>query len=146
VSDDGPVLIDSDVLSDLARGHPGVTASARAYLLSHGRLTISAVTVFERLRGYRLALRRGKPFQGQLRQFEALTASSVVLPFDVSAAEVAAVIWAALPTKRDALLGDILIAATAVAHHLSLVTANRVDFEVIAKATPLPLTIVDWRR
>ena len=40
----GPVLLDSDTLSELSRGHAKVTARARAYLEEHGRLTISAVT------------------------------------------------------------------------------------------------------
>src|SRR6266700_832635 len=56
-----PVLLDSDTLSDLSRGHPIVTARATEYLERHGRLTVSAVSIFERLRGYRAALRLGKP-------------------------------------------------------------------------------------
>jgi predicted nucleic acid-binding protein len=130
----------------MSRGHPRVTAHARGYLHKHGRLTMSAVTVLERLRGYRLALRQGKPFEAQLRDYEELVASSLVLPFDAATADVAASLWAALPTKRQSLLGDILIAATAIAHQIALVTANRADFEVIAAVSPLPLTIIDWLR
>jgi len=63
----GPALLDSDTLSELSRGHPKVTARARAYLEEHGRLMISAVSVFERLRGYRAAILLGKPL-GQLGQ------------------------------------------------------------------------------
>ena len=55
----GPVLLDTDTLSELGRGNPTVNARARAYLMEFGRLTISAVTVFECLRGYRDALRAG---------------------------------------------------------------------------------------
>ena len=63
-----------------------MVARARDYLERHGRLTITAVTVFERLRGYRAALRLGKPFETRLRSFEALVANSIVLPLDRAAA------------------------------------------------------------
>lgn len=66
-------------MSDLSRGHPVVRERALAYLTGFGRLTITAVTVFERLRGYRLAIRDGKPFERQLRAFEVLVANGIVL-------------------------------------------------------------------
>ena len=108
-----PVLLDTDTLSELSRGNPAVTARARAYLSEFGRLTISTVTVFERLRGYRQAILAGKPFQRQMHAFEALSAQSVVLPFDNDAADVAATIWAAISRTQRQHLGDILIAAVA---------------------------------
>jgi hypothetical protein len=43
---------------------------ARTYLDQHGRFTISGVSVFERLSGYRVAIRAGKPFDEQLRMFQ----------------------------------------------------------------------------
>ncbi len=83
-----PVVLDTDTLSELSRGHPVVRERALAYLAGFGRLTITAITVFERLRGYRLALRDGKPFERQLQAFEALVANCIVLPFDQEAASV----------------------------------------------------------
>jgi predicted nucleic acid-binding protein len=139
-----PVLLDTDTLSELSRGNPAVTARARAYLAEFGRLTISAVTVFERLRGYRQAIHAGKPFQRQMHAFEALSAQSVVLPFDDAAADVAATIWSAVSRAQRQHLGDILIAAIAVARQLPLVTRNRRDFEVFAKSSGLNLRLVDW--
>ena len=65
----GPVLLDSTTLSELSRGHANVTARARAHLEEHGRLTIRAVSIFERLCGYRAAILPGKPFEAHLRQF-----------------------------------------------------------------------------
>jgi predicted nucleic acid-binding protein len=141
---DAPLLLDSDTTSDLARGHPTVTRRARGYLELHGRFTLSVVTVFERLRGYRAALRRGKRFEGQLRQFEAFAASCVVLPIDERVADVAATIWANLAGHRRAAIGDILIAATARASDLPLVTRNRRDFEPMAAIVSIAL--VDWSR
>lgn len=138
------VLVGSDTLSELSRGRASVVARAREYLREHGRLTLSAVTVFERLRGYRAALRNGRPFEPQLRQFEGLVAVSIVLPIDTSVADIASRIWASLPARRRAALGDILICATAFANGLPLVTRNRRDFEPMARAIGAELTLVDW--
>ncbi len=143
---DEPALVDSDTLSELSRGKPMVVARVKEYLELHGRLTMSAVTVFERLRGYRRALRLGKPFEEQLRQFQMLVASSVVLPVDSAVAERAASIWADLGVRARRAVGDILIAATASVHGLPLVTRNRRDFERIGRVEGVSLTILDWSR
>jgi predicted nucleic acid-binding protein len=139
-------LLDSDTLSELSRGRPSVVRRARAYLEHHGRFTVSAITVFERLRGYRAALALGKPFEPQLRAFEALTRLCVVLPVDVQVADVAANLWASLGTRARRSLGDILIAATASAHGLPLVTRNRRDFEPMGKVPGMNILLVDWSR
>jgi predicted nucleic acid-binding protein len=138
-------LVDSDTLSELSRGHPRVTANARTYLERHGRLTLSAITVFERLRGYRAALAKGKPFERQLDAFEALAAACRVLPVDGIVADRAATYWAMLGVRARRALGDIFIAATASVNGLSLVTRNRRDFEPIARLDPA-LELRDWAR
>lgn len=143
---EAPLLVDSDTLSELSRGRERVVQRARDYLKRHGRLTISAISVFERLRGYHLALRTGKPFEPQLRQFETFVATCRVLAVDVAVARRAAHIWAALPARSRSAAGDILIAATAVACGLSLVTRNRRDFERIAALEGIELQLVDWTR
>lgn len=143
---DVPVLLDSDTLSELSRGHPGVVQHARRYLLRHGRLTLSAVTVFERLRGYRLALRQGKPFEEQLARFEELVARSVVLPVDESVSRVAALIWSSVSARQRRATGDILIAATAAATGLPLVTRNHRDFSPMASVEGVSLDLFDWTK
>lgn len=143
---DGPVLLDSDTLSELSRGRPRVVANARRYLVRHGRFTVSAVTVFERLRGYHLGLRTGKAFESHLVQFEALVSTCRVLSVEVLVATAAAQIWAALPARSRNRIGDILIAATAVSHGLPLVTRNRRDFERIARLDGIVLPLLDWTR
>ena len=100
-----PVLLDTDTLSELSRGNPRVCERALAYLSRFGRLTITAITVFERLRGYRLAIRNGRPYQRQMQAFQTLVASSDVLPFDESAAAVAGEIGAACLHIDDASSG-----------------------------------------
>jgi predicted nucleic acid-binding protein len=139
-----PVLVDTDTLSELSRGSATVSALARVYLAAFGRLTISSVTVFERLRGYRQAIRAGKPFHRQLQAFEALVQNSVVLPFDEDAATASAKIWTACSRAQRQQLGDILIAGIAVARQIPLATRNTRDFEAITKGAELKLRLVDW--
>jgi predicted nucleic acid-binding protein len=133
-------------LSELSRDNPFVRERARAYLADFGRLTITAVTVFERLRGYRIAIRGGKPFERQLHAFEVLVASCIVLPFDQEAANVAADIWASASRTQRQQLGDVLIAAVAVSRQLPLVTRNKRDFEGLTKASGVSLRLVDWSK
>jgi predicted nucleic acid-binding protein len=139
-----PVLLDTDTLSELSRGNATVSALAQAYLRAFGRLTISSVTVFERLRGYRQAIRGGKPFHRQLQAFESLVQNSVVLPFDENAAAVSAAIWAACSRAQRQHLGNILIAGIAVARQIPLATRNRRDFEALGKCSDVSLRLVDW--
>ena len=140
------VILDSDTLALLSRGEPRVSARTREYLERHGRLTITAVTVFERLRGYRAALRVGKPFESQLRSFETLVSSCVVLPFDLAAADEAARIWAALGSRARRALGDVFIAGIASANRRPLVTRNARDFAPIAALDFVRLPLLDWSK
>lgn len=139
-----PVLLDTDTLSELSRGNATVAARAQTYLRAFGRFTISSVTVFERLRGYRQAIRAGKPFHRQLHAFEALVQNSVVLPFDENAAAVSSTIWATSSRAQRQKLGDILIAGIAVARQIPLATRNQRDFEVLSKNAEVSLHLVDW--
>ncbi len=143
---DEPVVLDTDTLSEMSRDNPFVRERALAYMASFGRLTITAVTVFERLRGYRLAIRDGKPFERQLRAFEVLIANCIVLPFDQEAASVAADIWSCATRSQRQQLGDILIAAVAASRQLPLVTRNKRDFEQLIKVSGVELRLVDWSK
>jgi len=139
-----PAVLDTDTLSELSRGSPRVSERAMEYLADFGRLTITAVTVFERLRGYRVAIRDGKPFERQTQAFEALVANCVVLPFDEEAASVAAEIWSAVARRDRQQLGDLLIASIAMSRQIPLVTRNKRDFERLSKASGLDLRLLDW--
>ena len=139
-----PAVLDTDTLSELSRGNPRASKRALEYLANFGRLTITAVTVFERLRGYRAAIRGGKPFERQMQAFEALAANCIVLPFDHEAAHVAADIWSAAAPRHRQQLGDILIASVAISRQLPLVTRNKRDFERLSKASGIELRLLDW--
>jgi predicted nucleic acid-binding protein len=137
-------LLDSDTVSELSRGNAKVSERAAAYLLEHGRLTISSITVFERLRGYRVAIGAGKPFDEHLRQFQAFVATCRVLPVDTAVASHAALIWAGVSARARRALGDILIGATASAHGLPLATRNGRDFEPMTRVAGVRLALTDW--
>jgi predicted nucleic acid-binding protein len=139
-----PAVLDTDTLSELSRGNPQVSRRALEYLAHFGRLTITSVTVFERLRGYRLANREKKPFERQLLAFETFVANCVVLPFDDEAARVAADLWSAVPRRHRQQLGDILIASVAISRQIPLVTRNWRDFTRLSKASGLDLRLMDW--
>jgi predicted nucleic acid-binding protein len=139
-----PAVLDTDTLSELSRGNPHVSEQALAYLADFGRLTITSVTVFERLRGYRVAIRDGKPLDRQMQAFEALVANCIVLPFDQEAAHVAAGIWSAVARRHRPHLGDILIASVAASRQLPLVTRSKRDFERLSKASGIDLRLFDW--
>jgi predicted nucleic acid-binding protein len=112
--------------------------------VQHGRLTFTAITVAERLRGYHAALHAGKPFATQLAEFERVVASSRVLPLDTAAAAMAGRIAAAL--GRRSFSCDLLIAAVAAVHSMPLVTRNHGDFAPIASLSFVQLALVDWSR
>lgn len=137
-------VLDSDVLSEISRGHAAASARAKDYLRRHGRFTVTAVTLYERLRGYRAALNAGKPLEAQLRQFEALAATFIVLPLDGDAASRAASIWGALRPRARRAERDILIAAIASVHDLPLVTRNRRDYAPMVTLDFVRLRLVDW--
>jgi predicted nucleic acid-binding protein len=139
-----PAVLDTDTLSELSRGNRHVSERVLAYLADFGRLTITAVTVFERLRGYRAASWDGKPFERQMLAFEALAANCIVLPFDDEAARVAADLWSAAARRHRQQLADLLIASIAVSRQLPLVTRNKRDFERLTKASGLELRLLDW--
>ncbi|MCX7016270.1 MAG: type II toxin-antitoxin system VapC family toxin [Candidatus Sumerlaeota bacterium] len=99
---------------------------------------ISAITKAELLYGARHSARPA----ANLRLLDSLFAVFVSLPFDDPCAEHHAAIRADL-SARGQLIGphDLLIAATALAHDLTLVTHNTKEFSRV-----IGLRIEDWER
>jgi len=133
----GLALLDTDTLSEVMKGRdPHVREKARQYLAMYGRFTFSIITRYEILRGL-----KAKPATLQLVAFAECCDQSTVLPLNDDIIVQAADIYADL--RRGGHLisdADILVAATALGHHLTLVTENVAHFSRIPG-----LTIESWR-
>ena len=130
-----PALIDTDILSAIMRGTPSATTQARSYLEIHRQFTFSVITRYEVLRGL-LAKNAAK----QLAAFDQLCAASRILPVTDPVVVQAASIYADLSRRGDLINdADILIAATAVAHGLVVVTNNESHFRRVPR-----LQVENW--
>lgn len=122
-----PAVIDTDILSAILRGNALATERARSYVDTHRQLTFSILTRYEALRGL-LAKKAAR----QLIAFDQLCAASRVLPLTDAIVVQGAAIYADL-SRRGQLVSDadILIAATALVHGLTVVTNNEEHFRRI---------------
>lgn len=134
------VLLDTNVLSELRKGpeaHANVQAWDRANV-RNARFT-SAIVIAELRRGA-LARSRKDPQAGAALEAWIGRVISVfgerVLPVDLAVAE----IWARLMVPRSRPPMDTLIAATALAHGLTLITRNVSDFKDMGAALLDPWT------
>lgn len=130
-------LLDTDMLSEvLKRKNPQILSHARRYLAAHSRLAFSSMTVYEIVRGL-----KATGATQQLAQFNAVVASSDVIPIDTAILMRAADLWA--EGKRgghpsdDA---DLIIAATALETGRILITGNTAHYSWISG-----LAMDDWR-
>lgn len=130
-------LIDTSTLSDVMKGrNPHVQQHALEYLEAHTGFTFSIMTRYEILRGLhaKQASRQIDIFEKQCEGCEILPLTD---PIVVKAAEMYALLRRLGMIISDA---DILIAATALVHQLSLVTENADHF------TRIPdLGVESWR-
>ncbi|HET6387490.1 MAG TPA: type II toxin-antitoxin system VapC family toxin [Armatimonadota bacterium] len=117
-------LLDTDTLSYFLKGNPAVVARAAEYLTLYQRLEFSTITYYEIVRGL---IHSGAT--RKLAKFEELCRSSALWPLESMAARHAAEICAALWHAGEPLdEADILIAGTARAHDLTLISNNQRHF------------------
>lgn len=116
-------LVDTNVLSELARPRPD--AGVLSWAESVGRISISVVTIEE------ISFGLGwKPNPRILQWFTAFFETCEVLPVTRSIAERAGALRGELQSLgKTRSQADVLIAATAQLHGLTLVTRNTRDFE-----------------
>ncbi len=134
--------LDTDTFSLLTTGHPGVMAQALSQPL--GSVAIGIVSVQEVFMGrYNKIKQAEKPDElitayGHLEASVNLMRSLPILPYD----HVAAVHFERLRSShRRIATKDLRIAAVALSHHATLVTANLIDFSQIEG-----LLVEDWSR
>ncbi|MDA0747268.1 MAG: type II toxin-antitoxin system VapC family toxin [bacterium] len=122
------MVLDTDILTAILRQNPIVLPRARAYLNEHGRFHLSIITRYEILRGLKT-----KDATRQAATFETFCSRNMILPLTDEAVTTATEIYADL-SKRGELIGDadILIAASAMAHGLGVVTNNERHFQRIS--------------
>ncbi len=132
-----PVLLDTDILSELLKQHPLVLQRVRTYLAEHERLAFSIITRYELLRGL-----RAKQAWAQEAAFTLLCQSSLIFPLTDQIVDRAATLYGEL-YRQGALLpdADLLIAATALEAQCTLVTNNLAHFQRIPT-----LVIETWKR
>lgn len=133
----GEALLDTDTLSLYGRRHLQVATNAAAYLQVRGFFTFSVLTRYEVIRGFQLS-----GAIARLEAFERLCTVSRILPFDEVCARRAAQVWVDL-RQRGQPIGEVdtLLAGTALAHGLAVVSRNIAHFARVPG-----LVVVDWTR
>lgn len=126
-------LLDTNVLSELSRKQPAPAVLNFLASIDEEQFFISAVTLAELERGIHLTALQDPAKAAQLRAWleRQIVSQNTgqILPFDTDVARV----WGMLlgteaARKQPRPLMDSLIAATAYAHRLTLVTRNTADF------------------
>ena len=132
-------LIDTDVLSYILKRREPFYQRSREYLTHYTRLTISCLTYYECLRGYKAV-----GATTRLQVFQELLRITDVLYLDQDVLEKSAEIYGVLKPKGE-LPGefDVMIGATALLHGMSVVTNNITHYQAIQRY--FPLKIEDWR-
>ena len=134
-------LLDTDTLSEILRARNStVVAQAAAYKVAHGQLTISVITIMEIVKGMHKIGRTAA-----LNRFLEGIQSSEILSFDQPSAEIAGRIYADLESTGQPIgRADVMIAAIALQHDLTLVTGNTRHYQYIQKVG-YSLVIANWR-
>jgi tRNA(fMet)-specific endonuclease VapC len=132
-----PVLLDTDILSELLKQHPLVLQRVRTYLAEHERLAFSIITRYELLRGL-----KAKQARAQEAAFTLLCQASLIFPLTDQIVDSADTLYGEL-YRQGALLpdADLLIAATALDTQRTLITNNLAHFQRVPH-----LTSETWKR
>jgi predicted nucleic acid-binding protein len=121
-------LLDTNVISELRRPRPHGAVIAWLQEIADEDLRLSAVTLGELQAGVELSREQDPNKAAEIEAWiDQVAQTWNVLPLDGRVFRT----WAKLMHRRpDHLLADALIAATAMVHHLTVVTRNVSDFAV----------------
>ena len=117
------LLLDTDVLVDVARGHPPAVEYLQA-LHDTTTVGVSVITLMELLVGCRDQLEQ--------RRVDDFVSRFEVLPVNAEISGIALGLIRQYRLQHGLLLPDALVAATALANGLSLVTRNHKHYRFIA--------------
>jgi tRNA(fMet)-specific endonuclease VapC len=130
-------LLDTCVISDFVKGDVATTVRFRNTPPTD--IAISAITVMELRYGLAINPQRAGKVEPMI---SGILSSVTILPFGLAEAERSAEIRAILKSQGQPIGAyDVLIAATALAHQLIMVTANQREFERVSG-----LLIENWRQ
>ncbi|HHP7240021.1 MAG TPA: type II toxin-antitoxin system VapC family toxin [Cyclobacteriaceae bacterium] len=129
-------LIDTDILSYFLKGNNLVARNFELYLNEHPKITISEITYFEILSGLTF-----KKASKQIEGFEAFVSTCEILKLSTTSLRTSANIYAELREKGITIgTADLLIAGTALANGLTLITNNQKHYEPISE-----LSTSNWK-
>lgn len=136
-------LLDTNVVSELGKTHPAAQVLAFLAALRGGEAVICSMTLAELERGIVNVQDRQPQRAQQLRDWLENQIVRVygryILPFDEASARAWGQLVASQAARRQPpALQDSIIAATAYAHRLTLVTRNTADFEAFPIAVINP--------
>ena len=136
-------LLDTDILSEVLKARDSnVVTWVTTYKQQFERLTSSSITVMEVVKGIH---KGGQP--ASLQRFLTALHSSEILVFDAAAAEIAGRIYGDLERAGQPIgRVDVMIAAIALTHNLTLVTGNLRHYERIREAGYAELALGNWRK
>jgi tRNA(fMet)-specific endonuclease VapC len=130
-------LLDTCVISDFIKGEPNTLVRLKQTQSSD--LGVSSITVMELHYGLALNPKFAQKAKPLITSF--LT-TVIIIPFGDKEAEQAAQIRAILKSQGQPIGAyDVLIAATAIQHHLIMVTANQREFDRV-----IGLQTENWRQ
>ena len=134
-------VLDTDMLSEYMRGrNPIVMVHAAQYLIEHGRITLTCISVTETVKGYQ-QIERPDQVNATIDALE----DKEVLPLTLSSAVLAGRIAGDL-VRTGQTIGDYdpLIAAIAINSGLTLATGNTRHYQRVINLG-YPLDVVNWR-
>lgn len=119
-------LLDTNVVSELRKRRPHGGILAWIERVPNEELHLSAVTLGELQAGVELTREQDSSKAAEIESWiDELANTWNILPMDAVTFRV----WAKLMAHRsDELIGDAMIAATALVHHLTIATRNTRDF------------------
>ena len=128
-------LLDTNILSLFFRGHSNVVACFKRYLGEHDTIQFSIITYYEIVSGL-----KHRDAHKQLDSFLEFSAQNTVISLTQKIADIAGQLYADLRKQGQPIDDiDLLIASTALANELALVTNNRKHFDRITS-----LAVHDW--
>lgn len=134
-----PCLLDTNILTAYLKANSQVVAQVKRHLDEVGRPSLSIITYYELLRGLK---ELGRKRDQRLAEFEDLVNRLHLRILTQRVIGVATDLYVELRRRGEPLEdADILIAATALAHGLVLVTDNEKHFQRISN-----LEVENWLR